>query len=188
MEKGKLSGYVCQAMGDRRGLRWTGAGVTVIFLGLIALLIWQSVPDGHPVFWLGILLLVIFWIVIEIAGYRNLYANEIQFAIEPDAVCNTYPKGQVSLELSRIRYVTLLTCQVSQKAPWPRLSFYLLSPRPIEDDDIEYEGVSWFRRLRNTDIVILPQTKEIDAWVSATLTLPQVPAYPKQHDCGEKDN
>ena len=182
MENGKISGYVCQAIGDRLGLRWAGAVVTVFFLGFTALLIWQAVLDGHPGFWLCILLLMVFLTVIEIAGYRNLYANEIQFTIGPDAVRNIYPRGQVSLELSRIRYITLLTCEFSRRAPWQRLSFYLLSPRPIGDEDIEYEGVSWFQRLQKTDIVILPISKETDAWVTATLALPQVPAYPKQHD------
>lgn len=182
MKNVSISGYVCTTKDDRRVRRWMAIVLLILFIGVTAVLIWQAALDGHPMFYWFVLGWMSLCVVIMIEGYRNCYVDDIAFAIELGVVSNTYPNRCVSLDLPHIRYVSILTCHMSKKAPRPEISFYLLSSNPIVDAYIEYDGLKWIRGLQEHDIVIIPQNVETDAWVTSMLKIENVPIYPKQYD------
>ena len=187
MDNGIISGYVCTTKGDRQVHRWIMIALWLVFFGSTAVLIWQAVLDGKPIFWVFILGWVIFYTVIMHEGYCIRYVNDIAFVLKPSAAENIYPKALISLDIPQIRYVSVLTCQLSPKAPQPEMPFYLLSAEPIVDAQIEYEGLKWISRLQKHNIVIIPQNKMTDEWIANTLKIKNVSAYPKQEKLRTED-
>lgn len=179
-EQTAITGYICTD--EERVLIKYVATFGLIVLVLFDCILWVQVFNNKSslAHWLCAAGWSGFVAYLVVLHFRCRIVRQTQFRVTPGGIImNIYnPNNAVVLDVHDGIYITLVSFEFAYGKASKRKTFYLYSATPYTSDLENGGGLYALERIIRKGILIVPQDKEVDAWIASELKISNVPRYP----------